>query len=223
MESQIVTRIIHGKPINKPYLGHIISNTLNGLDADKLDYFTRDSQCTSFKIGCDWQRIIYESRVIQNEIWFPYKLVGDIWNLYQTRFRLYRDLYFHKTVRKVEELLLETMRIADEADVFHFRDCDGNYRNLAHSIDDVDSFLHTQDDILGQMERSGIPEVQENLKRIISRDFKDVNTRTCIAHYGMHKENPLNFVKFFNKLGEIVNITTEISTMCPSRFMTVIN
>jgi len=220
---QQVCEIILGKPIDKPYLGHIVHNTINGLDADKLDYFTRDSQCTSFKIGCDWQRIVYESRVINNEIVFPYKLVGDIWNLYQTRFRLYRDLYFHKTVRKIEDQLLNLMIISDKANVFKFS-TGLTFVNLAHSIDDVESFLHTQDDIIGQMERSQDVNVQSAFHDFVNRNIQenpDVEQR--VAHYGMLKENPMTMVKFFDREGKIKSIEPDVlASMCPSRFMMLV-
>jgi deoxynucleoside triphosphate triphosphohydrolase SAMHD1 len=79
-----VCKIIAGIPLDhNKFLGHIVHNTVNGLDADKLDYFIRDSQCTSFAIGCDWKRVVYESSVKNDEIVFPYKMAGDIFNLYQ--------------------------------------------------------------------------------------------------------------------------------------------
>lgn len=210
----IVSNIIVGLPIAKSFLGQIINNTINGIDADKLDYFTRDSQCTSFKIGCDWKRIIYESRVIDNEIVFPKKLVGDIWNLYQTRFRLYKDLYFHKTVRIIERHLVEALIIADKHNVFSFKGL-----KLSESINDINSFLYTQDDIIGQMERCNIPCVLELLNKIITRKFDVLVLEKRYIHYGTHKENPLLKVKFFDKNLQIRSLNYDtIAIMCPAKF-----
>lgn len=227
-EIETICNIISGVKLEqKSFLAHIVHNTINGLDADKLDYFIRDSQCTSFVIGCDWKRIIYESSVLNDEIVFPQKMVGDIFNVYQIRFRLYKEVYFHKTVSIIENIMLDAMVLADQMGVFKFRDSNGNIINLAHSIDDVASFLDTQDDIIGQMERSGIKEILDRLNMIKTRNFKDYNVAMAIsnynevrcAHYGMLDVNPLDLVTFIDKQGQSVKIDPKIlQTITPSAF-----
>jgi len=221
-----IEKIIKGEPLEqKPYLAHIVHNTINGLDADKLDYFIRDSQCTSFAIGCDWKRIIYESSVKDNEIVFPYKMIGDIFNIYQTRFRLYKELYYHKTSRIIEDNFLMLLEEADKKHVFNFN----NY-GLANSIDDVASFLLTQDDIIGQIERCNYPELIIHLNLIKQRyfdEYADLKTHPRIAHYGMKELNPLSFVKFITKDNKYVDKNDPdyidiIDSMCPKKFSLLI-
>jgi len=217
-----VCKIIKGQPLEqKSFLAHIVHNTINGLDADKLDYFIRDSQCTSFRIGCDWKRIVYESSVKNNEIVFPYKMIGDIFNLYQIRFRLYKELYYHKTVRMIEDALLEILVLAYNSFVFNFRDSHGIPKSLSNSIDDVTSFLSTHDDIIGQIERCNNPKIIEALNAIKKREFTigDSNQEPRIAHYGKKSQNPLLYVKFVNKQGDYQQIDKEIiDTLCPQKF-----
>lgn len=211
-----VCKIIEGKPLNRnKFLAHIVHNTVNGLDSDKLDYFIRDSQCTSFAIGCDWKRIIYESSVKDDQIVFPYKMVGDIFNLYQTRFRLYKELYYHKTVRMIEETLLNLMVYIDKNNP--------HVIPLSKTIDDVHSFILINDDIISQMERCGIDYVTKGIETIKKRDFKTIVSELklpkTIAHYGMGKANPLNYVKFIDKHGEYKEIDNNIiDSMCPRKF-----
>lgn len=218
-----VCNIIKGIPLlEKPFLAHIVHNTINGLDSDKLDYFIRDSQCTSFAVGYDWKRIIYESSVKDNEIVFPYKMAGDIFNLYQIRFRLYKELYFHKTVRIIEDMLLEILELADKRHVFNFGSNKHNPVTLSCSVDEVDSFLLTQDDIIGQMERCSYPDIIESINLIKQRQFKkDLKNDSRIAHYGMENKNPLNFVKFITKEGHYIDININLNlteSMCPQKF-----
>lgn len=217
-----VWKIIAGITMeSKPFLAHIVHNTINGLDADKLDYFIRDSQCTSFAIGCDWKRIVYESRVVDNEIVFPYKMVGDIFNVYQTRFRLYKEVYFHKTVCAIEDILLDTLILADEMSVFKFNDSQNRPKSLSHSIDDISSFLFTQDDIIGQMERCGIPAITNSINKLKNRDFGSGGAATehRYAHYGLGDKNPLKFVKFVDNNNFIRPINIQlIESMCPQIF-----
>lgn len=223
-----VCKVIEGKPLNhNKFLGHIVHNTINGLDSDKLDYFIRDSQCTSFAIGCDWKRVVYESSVKNDEIVFPYKMVGDIFNLYQTRFRLYKELYFHKTVRTIEDALLDVLYLSEPLSVFSFKNNEGIYVSLSNSVDHVESFLLTNDDIIGQMERCDISEIVNKINDIKRRNFKS-GDRPCriltsdhkrVAHYGMLSENPLKHVKFVNKHGEYQQIENGVvESMCPLKF-----
>jgi HD superfamily phosphohydrolase len=218
-----VCKIISGENLEKEYLGQIVNNKINGLDCDKLDYFIRDSQCTSFKIGCDVKRIIYESSVLDQEIVYPHKLVGDIFNLYQTRYRLYKELYYHKTVVIMEELFLEALLLADSKGVFKFTDSKGHKVSLYNSINDVNSFLQTQDDIIGQMERCEFPEIIDFIKIIKTRQFKHFPLKpdhSRFVTYGMASENPLMYVKFIDKNKQYIGIDSDvIKSMCPSRFM----
>lgn len=210
-----VCKIITGEPLEKKFLGHIVHNTINGLDCDKLDYFIRDSQCTSFAIACDWKRIVYESKIKDDEIVFPSKLFIDIFNVYQTRFKLYNELYFHKTVRVMEEELLSLLELADNHFVFNF-----NGRLLKNSIDDVDSFLLTNDDIIGQMERCQIPEITSALSNVRRREFMKKTLGNRYPHYGLKENNPLNHVKFIDKNGDYCNISDDlINCVCPSNFI----
>jgi deoxynucleoside triphosphate triphosphohydrolase SAMHD1 len=173
-----VVDIIEGNKLHsKQYLAHIINNTVNGLDADKLDYFIRDSQCTSFAIGCDWKRIVYESKIDNDQIVFPRKLYGDIENLYRTRYRLYSEVYNHKTVIKVEDLMLRAMVLAD------------HYIGISESIDDVDKFLLLTDDIVGQMERCGIDEITEIIKSVKTRKLNWSNPENRTDYKADYKAN----------------------------------
>jgi deoxynucleoside triphosphate triphosphohydrolase SAMHD1 len=160
-----VVAIIEGSLSKRPhlasraYLANIINNTVNGIDADKLDYFIRDSQCTSFSIASDWKRIVYESAVIDGEIVFPDKLREDIENLFRTRQRLYKEVYYHKTVLKVESLMLEAMVL---------QDLDTN-KSISSSIDDISMFLLLSDSIVIDLERSSNPRIVELINRVKTR------------------------------------------------------
>lgn len=212
-----IVSILRGSIINRRFLAHVVYNPVNGLDADKLDYFLRDSYCTSFKIGCDIKRIIYESSVVGNDIVFSRKVMGDIWTIYETRFRLYRDLYYHKTVSKIEDMFLECLILADKYGIFNF-----NGTSLSKSIDDIDSFVKTNDDIIGQMERCTSPDIQQIINQINTRKFINTPKYTIkrIAHYGMKADNPLFYVKFLDKYSESpYNLSDEIlNTFCPQQF-----
>lgn len=148
-------------------------------------------------------------------------MVGDIFNIYQTRFRLYKELYYHKTVKIIENMLLDILIYADKFRVFAFKDSRYIPLTLAESIDDVESFLLTNDDIIGQLERCPYPEIVSALNRIKKREFIEIeNDEERIAHYGMKDKNPLMLVKFINKdfTEHIFDKNDVIESMCPQKF-----
>jgi HD superfamily phosphohydrolase len=212
---------ISGKINSRRFVGDIVHNTKNGIDADKLDYFKRDSRCTSFNIGCDIHRIIYESRVYDDEIIFPKKLMGDIWSVYETRFRLFRDVYYHKTVVMIENMFLQALLIADTT--FKF----SSFQDHKQVEKQIEKFLLMTDDIFGLLECCEIPEVIEIIKDIKMRKFKMYNFNfPNIVHYGMKELNPMHYVKFYSKdnTGLRVDIIEEdiLDTFCPKKFSYIV-
>ena len=89
----------------KNFIFQIVSNNLNGLDVDKLDYLIRDS----FYFGIDspfkLSRIIDNMKIINNIICFPEKITYDIYLVYRTRYDLHKQYYNHKTVVCIEYMI----------------------------------------------------------------------------------------------------------------------
>jgi hypothetical protein len=125
----------------------------------------------------------------------------------------------------IEDALLDILYIADIAKppVFAFKSSPGQYVSLSKSIDNVDSFLLTNDDIIGQMERCDISKIVDGIKAIKTRKVKKIimeeNDHRRTAHYGMGHSNPLKFVKFVDKYGLYRQIDNDIiESMCPRKF-----
>jgi HD superfamily phosphohydrolase len=60
------------------FIFQIISNNLNGLDVDKIDYLYRDSFYLGTGIPFDINRILNHVKVINHQICFPEKISYDI-------------------------------------------------------------------------------------------------------------------------------------------------
>jgi len=95
------------------FKNEIISGSLS---ADLMDYLPRDGFFTGVEYGkVDYNRIINSFRVTDNE-----SLALDISSFYSfesmiiSRFEMFRAVYFHKTVRSAEVMLLHSILLSSE-------------------------------------------------------------------------------------------------------------
>lgn len=111
-----------GKLSNKarPYLDQVISS---GIDVDKMDYVVRDSFHTGAGYGSiDIRRLLYAMDVIDNNIAVNGKSVATLESFLLARFESFRTIYFHKTSRAVQIMMVKAL---DEAkDELHLLDFD---------------------------------------------------------------------------------------------------
>lgn len=96
------------------FIFQIVSNSLNGLDVDKLDYLTRDSFYFGLVSPFKLSRVIENMKIINNIICFPEKITYDIYMVYRTRYDLHKKYCNHKTVICIEYMI---RTIFDKLDV----------------------------------------------------------------------------------------------------------
>jgi HD superfamily phosphohydrolase len=122
----------------KNFIFQIISNSLNGLDVDKLDYLCRDSFYFGAGIPFDLQRIIAHAQVINDNICFPEKISYDIYKVYRTRYDLHKQFYNHKTVVSIEYMIRQVLEKLD------------NILDISLTIvnKDLDKFIELTDSVI---------------------------------------------------------------------------
>jgi HD superfamily phosphohydrolase len=91
------------------FIFQIISNHLNGLDVDKLDYLYRDSFYFGTGNSYDLMRIISHVQVINNNICFPEKISYDVYKVYRSRYDLHKQYYTHKTTICIEYMIRDIL------------------------------------------------------------------------------------------------------------------
>lgn len=75
----------------------IVANKRNSIDVDKFDYIHRDAYNIGLKnIHFDYERLIKSSKVIGNEMCFNQKNDYELYGLFQTRYRMFKEVYTHK-------------------------------------------------------------------------------------------------------------------------------
>lgn len=91
------------------FIFQIISNCLNGLDVDKLDYLCRDSFYFGSGTPFDLMRVISHVKVINGNICFPEKISYEIYKVFRARYDLHKQYYTHKTTVCIEYMIRDVL------------------------------------------------------------------------------------------------------------------
>lgn len=91
------------------FVFQIISNSLNGLDVDKLDYLYRDSFYLGTGNPYDLSSVISHVQVINKNICFPEKISYDIYKVFRSRYDLHKQFYTHKTTISIEYMIRDIL------------------------------------------------------------------------------------------------------------------
>lgn len=95
------------------FLNEIISG---GLSADIMDYLPRDSYFTGAEYGkIDYYRLISSYEVAARGLAINRSALNSLESMLISRYEMFKAVYFHKTVRSAEVMLLHSMINADEA------------------------------------------------------------------------------------------------------------
>jgi len=116
-EKEIVD-IIRGRLSKKSYLGQILNSTI---DVDQLDYLIRDAYYTGVAYGLiDLQRLLQTIIVHKGNLTMLRKGVGVVENILMARALMYSSVYFHKTVRIAELMLLKALEEVQDSEPSQF-------------------------------------------------------------------------------------------------------
>jgi HD superfamily phosphohydrolase len=142
----------------------IIANCYNGIDVDKFDYISRDTKNIGLCYGFDYQRLLKLSRVINNHISYPIKTIFEVNNLFQTRYRLHREIYNHPVVKSIEYMINDILKFCEDE------------LKISNKINDSNEFIKLNDNILSNIEfmsseNPNILKAKELIKRIKLRDL----------------------------------------------------
>lgn len=173
------------KSIHQGYIYQIVSNSLNGLDVDKYDYLTRDSVSLGINIAFSPNKLINNTKVINNIIAFPKQIDSDIINLFTARHYMHRKIYSHKVVISTDLLICNLMQLLDDK---------LNIGKIIENLETNDDFVNlTDDDIL-----------------IKSKYIDDINIKTLINNLITHNFYP---ILYSTTLDSNINIDEYINNL----------
>ncbi|KAM3583590.1 hypothetical protein VKS41_004497 [Umbelopsis sp. WA50703] len=213
----------------KGFLFDIVANKRNSLDVDKFDYIERDCYNMGTKSSYDSKRLIWFSRVIDNQICYHEKEVYNLYEIFHTRYSLFKQMYTHRKAKAVECMITDVLLEADPV------------LKISEKVDDEYEYLKLTDDILKTIQFSECEELKKArqiIKRIRTRKLyrfvdeflipagmerhltkekitaqelisyqsdnaklteEDVIIEWLVINYAMKDHNPMDSVRFFSK------------------------
>jgi HD superfamily phosphohydrolase len=150
----------------EPFMNEIIAGSLS---ADMMDYLPRDSYFTGVEYGkVDAQRVIDSLHVVNGHLAIDDAALYAFEALLLARYEMFKAVYFHRTVRAAELMLVRSMQLAD--DVLGLTD-----------ISELERYLELTDEVvlhgLLTIEPS-TPQLKE-AKRL-ALDFRDRRLVKCV-------------------------------------------
>ncbi|MCV0393407.1 MAG: HD domain-containing protein [Nitrosopumilus sp.] len=110
-DKKFITRIAFGDS-KFQYLNEIVSGALS---ADMMDYLLRDGYFTGAEHAkIDHKRITQSLDVYKKKLALERSALYSFESMMHSRYQMFKAVYFHKTVRAAEVMLLEALRLSDD-------------------------------------------------------------------------------------------------------------
>eukprot|EP01086_Lenisia_limosa_P005939 TRINITY_DN2388_c0_g2_i9.p1 TRINITY_DN2388_c0_g2~~TRINITY_DN2388_c0_g2_i9.p1 ORF type:complete len:394 (+),score=7.56 TRINITY_DN2388_c0_g2_i9:240-1421(+) len=190
------------------FLFDIVANSRNGIDVDKFDYIARDSLNVSVPLSYNSQRLLNHSKVLNDTICFHKSEVYNIYQLFHTRFSLFKTVYSHHEGKAIELMITDALLAAD------------SFLSISNSVYNVEEFSLLTDNIFWDIWKSDCSELQESkniVRRIMNRDFylligeiltthaPELNhccAETIVSHqsHSLNQLRPCDIIVYFQKL-----------------------
>ena len=110
-DKKLVTKVAFGDS-KLQYMNEIISGALS---ADMMDYLLRDGYFTGAEHAqIDHKRITQSLDVYQKKLALERSALYSFESMMHSRYQMFKAVYFHKTVRAAEVMILEALRLSDD-------------------------------------------------------------------------------------------------------------
>ena len=156
------------------FLNEIIAG---GLSADLMDYLSRDGLFTGVQYGkIDHHRLISSFEVVSNgHLAIDRSALYSFESMLISRYEMFKAVYFHKTVRSAEVMLLNSMALADE------------HLNLTDTS--MNNYLNLTDEVI--LERLCSLENGNKIALNLATDYRSRKLLKCVYEKFVHKRDKL--------------------------------
>jgi len=154
------------------FLNEIIAG---GLSADVMDYLLRDSYFTGAEYGkIDAERLISSFEVHNKRLALDKAALYSFESLMISRYEMFKAVYFHKTVRSAEVMLLRSMLLAD--------------KELKLTDSSLANYLELTDDAT-MVKLASLSPRNDDLKLAakLAADYRDRRLLKCVFEKILHK------------------------------------
>jgi HD superfamily phosphohydrolase len=150
---------------------------VGALSADIMDYLPRDGLFTGAEYGkIDYHRLISSFEVVSNaHLAINRSALYSFESMLISRYEMFKAVYFHKTVRSAEVMLLHSMRLANEQ------------LNLTDTS--LDNYLNLTDD--STLEKVQSLKTNEVAVRLIT-DYRSRRLLKCVYEKFLHKHDEID-------------------------------
>jgi len=157
---------------NLGYLNEVISG---GLSVDLMDYLPRDSYFSGTEYGkVDYFRIINSLEVASSKVLGINKsALYSYESMLISRYQMFKSVYFHKTVRSGEVMILHSMKHLNQS--LHLTD-----------FDSLEDFLNLHDEMVLELLcnfQASKSRPMDTFAVKLARDYKSRNLLKCIYEY----------------------------------------
>lgn len=182
-DKRFITKLAFGES-KLQFMNEIISGALS---ADMMDYLLRDGYYTGAehaKIG--HIRLIQSFDVYKNKLALEKSALYSFESMMHSRYQMFKAVYFHKTVRSVEVMLLESIRLA--------------YKEIGFDSLNLDQYVQLTDDvIISKLLAIESKKPQLLRARSLAEDYQNRNLLKCVYEQILDKKLDMSQ----NKLADI--------------------
>ena len=161
-------KLIHNLAVGQGKLQFMNEIVSGALSADMMDYLLRDGYFTGAEHAkIDHNRLTHSLDVYGKKLALDSSALVNFETMMISRFQMFKAVYFHKTVRSGEVMLLEAMSLADD--------------ELGLSSLDMNEYVKLTDEVILEKLIS-LPEKNLELKaaRKIATDYQDRKLFKCV-------------------------------------------
>ena len=163
-DKKFLTQLAFGNSKHQ-FMNEIISG---GLSADMMDYLPRDGYFTGAEHAkIDFKRIIQSLGVYEKKLSLDRSALYSFESMMISRYQMFKAVYFHKTVRSAEVMLLESMSLADD--------------ELEFTSYDPDKYIQLTDEfVISKL--IALPPKSSDLKRAskLAKDYQNRRLLKCV-------------------------------------------
>ena len=178
-DKKSITKLTSGES-KLQFMNEIISGALS---ADIMDYLLRDGYFTGAEHArIDHKRITQSLDVHQKKLALEKSALYSFESMMHSRYQMFKAVYFHKTVRSGEVMLLEAMRLADD---------ELNFTSL-----DLRNYLKLTDEFVLEKLIS-LTKNTKNLKKAkrIAEDYQNRRLLKCVFESILNNKTNLDISK----------------------------
>lgn len=182
----------------KRYMNDVIGG---GLSVDIMDYLLRDSYFTGVEYGkVDVHRLINSFEVVKDNLSISQAALFAFEALMIARYEMFRAVYFHRTVRAAELMIIKSMILADK--VLHLTDLSlGNYLSLTDEVT-----LHR----IVTLDAGSDKELR--LAKSLGKDYQSRNLVKCVFEKTVQRRDKF-LASIFNQRPIREQLATEIASI----------